>query len=112
MVVRTLAVVALFGLTLGLPEAAWSETLSAENLQLHEGEIVLSAVPFLSDDLGRPRVERSIVGGLAPGHSTAPSGLQLEASVVAVPEPSSGLLGVVAVLSVGLLAYRRNGILD
>jgi MYXO-CTERM domain-containing protein len=50
-----------------------------------------------------------MVGGLAPGHSTGPSGLQLESSVVSVPEPSSGLQDVAAVLALlALLAWRRG----
>ena len=102
---RTLGAAAFVGLTLCVAGAVSSETLSGDTVQLHEGEVVPSSVPSLSNESGTLRVARSMLGGLAPGHSTGPSGLQLE-GVVAVPEPSSGLQGVAAVL--GLLAWRRG----
>ena len=104
----TLGAVACMGLALCVAGAVSSETLSGDTVQLHEGEVVPSSVPSLSNESGTLRVERSMLGGLAPGHSTGPSGLQLESSVVAVPEPSSGLQGVAAVLALGLLAWRRG----
>ncbi len=103
---RTLGAVACVGLVLCVPGAVWSETLAGSTVQLHEGEVVPSSVPSLSNESGTLRVERSMLGGLAPGHSTGPSGLQLESSVVSVPEPSSALQGVAAVLA--LLAWRRG----
>ena len=106
---RTLGAVASVGLVLCVAGAVCSETLSGDTVQLHEGEVVPSSVPSLSNESGTLRVERSMLGGLAPGHSTGPSGLQLESSVVSVPEPSSALQGVAAVLTVlTLLAWRRG----
>ena len=103
---RTLGAVACVCLTLCVAGAVSSETLSGSTVQLHEGEVVPSSVPSLSNESGTLRVARSMLGGLAPGHSTGPSGLQLESSVVSVPEPSSALQGVAAVLA--LLAWRRG----
>ena len=100
----TLGAVACTGLVLGVAGVVSSETLLGTTVQLHEGELVSSSLPTLSN--GTLRVERSMLGGLAPGHSTGPTGLQLEGSVVAVPEPSSGLQGVAAVMA--LLAWRRG----
>ena len=102
----TLGAVAFVGLTLCVAGAVSSETLSGSTVEVHEGEVVPSSDPSLSNESGTLRVERSMLGGLAPGHSAGPSGLQLEGSVVSVPEPSSALQGVAAVL--GLLAWRRG----
>ena len=95
-------------LVLYVAGAALSETLSGETVRLHEGEVVSSSVPTLTNDAGMVRVERSMVGGLAPGQSTAMSGLRLDGGVVAVPEPSAGVQGVVAMLGLGLLAAWRG----
>lgn len=105
---RRLGVAALMLLMLCVAGEVSSQTLSGERLQLHEGELVSSSAASLSNVLGTLRVERSTLGGLAPGRSTGLSGLQLEGSVVAVPEPASGLQGVVAALGLGLLAWRRG----
>ena len=94
------------GLTLCVSGAASSETLLGSTVQLHEGEVVPSSVLALSNESETLRISRSTVGGLAPGHSTGPSGLQLESRMVTVPEPSSALQGVAAVLT--LLAWRRG----
>ena len=106
---RTLGAAAFVGLTLCVAGAVSSETLSGDTVQLHEGEVVPYSVPSLSNESGTLRVARSVVGGLAPGHSTGPSGLQLESSVVSVPEPSSALQGVAAVLALLALLARRRG---
>ena len=95
-------------LLLCIAGAALSETLSGETVRLHEGEVVSSSVPTLTNDAGTVRVERSMVGGLAPGQSTAASGLRLDGGVVAVPEPSAGVQGVVAMLGLVLLAWWRG----
>jgi hypothetical protein len=102
----TLGAAAFVGLTLCVSGAASSETLLGSTVQLHEGEVVPSSVLALSNESETLRVARSTVGGLAPGHSTGPSGLQLESRMVTVPEPSSALQGVAAVLT--LLAWRRG----
>jgi hypothetical protein len=102
----TLGAAAFVGLTLCVSGAASSETLLGSTVQLHEGEVVPSSVLALSNESETLRISRSTVGGLAPGHSTGPSGLQLESRMVTVPEPSSALQGVAAVLT--LLAWRRG----
>ena len=102
----TLGAAAFVGLTLCVSGAASSETLLGSTVQLHEGEVVPSSVPSLNNESETLRISRSTVGGLAPGHSTGPSGLQLESRMVTVPEPSSALQGVAAVLT--LLAWRRG----
>jgi hypothetical protein len=102
----TLGAAAFVGLTLCIAGAASSETLLGSTVQLHEGEVVPSSVLALSNESETLRISRSTVGGLAPGHSTGPSGLQLESRMVTVPEPSSALQGVAAVLT--LLAWRRG----
>ena len=102
----TLGAAAFVGLTLCVSGAAPSETLLGSTVQLHEGEVVPSSVLALSNESETLRISRSTVGGLAPGHSTGPSGLQLESRMVTVPEPSSALQGVAAVLT--LLAWRRG----
>jgi hypothetical protein len=104
----TLGAAAFVGLTLCVAGPVSSETLSSNTVQLHEGEVFTSSVPSLSNESETLRVARSTVGGLAPGHSTGASGLQLQGSVVAVPEPSSALQGVAAVLGLALLTCRRD----
>lgn len=110
MPVSTQLAVAFVGLALCVAGTVSSETLSGETLQLHEGEVVPSAVPSLSNGSETLQVKRSMVGGLAPGRSTGPSGLQLEGSVAAVPEPSSSPQGSAAVLVLALVAWRRNAV--
>ena len=102
----TLGAAAFVGLTLCVSGPASPETLLGSTVQLHEGEVVPSSVLALSNESETLRISRSTVGGLAPGHSTGPSGLQLESRMVTVPEPSSALQGVAAVLT--LLAWRRG----
>ena len=105
---RTLGAVACVCLTLCVAGAVSSETLSGSTVQLHEGEVFTSSVPALRNESETLWVARSTEGGLAPGHSTGASGLQLQGSVVAVPEPSSALQGVAAVLGLALLTCRRD----
>ncbi len=104
------ALAVFIGLALSIAGPAGSETLSGENAQLHEGELVSSSVPSLHNGSGSLQVRRSIVGGLAPGHSAGASGLQLEGGVVAVPELGSSLQKMVVLLALVLLAKMRNGV--
>jgi hypothetical protein len=96
---RVFAVLAGAGLALGVAEAVASETLSGEERRLHGGEVVSSSMLFLQNEAQTRRLERSAVGGLAPGRSAAASGLHLEGSIVTLPEPALGLQGVVAMLA-------------
>ncbi len=108
LVIRTFAAAAFVGLTFCVAGAVSSETLVGTTVQLHEGELVSSSASSLSNGPETIWVERSMLGGLAPGHSTGPSGLQLEGSVVAVPEPWSGVQGVTAMLVLGAMAWRAS----
>jgi len=106
LVTRMLSMVAL---ALCVAAGGHAQTLSGNDVQLHEGEVVPGAQPSLHDGSGSIRVERSIVGGLAPGQSSAASGLRLDGSTVSVPEPSSGSRYAAVLLGLAALASWRSG---
>jgi hypothetical protein len=108
-VVRRLAGLGFFLLMLLISVSGYSQTLQGTTVELHEGELVPASAEALRNSSGSLRLDRSVVGGLAPGRSVGASGLQLDGSVLAVPEPSLGLQGGAAIVALlGLLFLRRD----
>ena len=103
-----LGATAVLAVVLWTAGTASSQTLFCETTLLHEGQLLPSSATSLTSQSETMRVERPIVGGLAPGRSTGGrTGLQLEGGVIAVPEPGPRLQGAMAVLALLALRSRR-----
>ncbi|MFP6641620.1 MAG: hypothetical protein VCC04_15355, partial [Myxococcota bacterium] len=80
---------------------AAGETLTGEDIRLHDGSIGPASSTRLSNESGTLHIDQPTLAVLGAGHSTSASGVELHVGVAAVPEPSAlwqlaaGALGLV-----------------
>ena len=83
-----------------------AETLIGNDIRLGQGELRPATDPVLSNASGMLHIEHPVLGQIAAGRSTGPSGISLQGGLrpVPVPEPGTGLLliaGASALIAVG-----------
>ena len=87
---------------------ALAETLIGNDIRLEQGVLRAATDPILSNASGTLHIEGAVVGQIAPGRSTGPSGISLQGGLlpVPVPEPGTGLLLVAGASA--LIAFGRR----